>query len=339
MEQKIAYYMGELEKSLQELVATSSGRRSFIKAMPFLLAACSSAPKSRYREGDNSGQEVALTVADERKMTAEALPQMRKDYPALQDDQLQTYVSRIGNRLVSANNLNSNPYNYSFTVVDVNYVNAFALPAGTVFVTTPLIAMADSEAELAGVIGHEIGHIKARHSAERMFAAQKEQKKSWLYGVGGGLVGAALGLGVGSLVCPPRDQKCLARAAAYGGAAGVGGGLLIQKYSFMANSREDEMEADRIGFRTSTKAGYDKDYVGRFYAKLLKMEEDRKGGSNSITTAFADALSTHPPSRERVAQMNEMAHRAHGKGDVNSKEFSGIRDKALLISKRKGAKV
>lgn len=334
------YYLRGLENSLDELISTSTGRRTFLKAMPFLLAACASTPKTRYREGDNAGQEVALTVTDERKMTAEVLPKMRKDYPALQEPQMQRYISGIGQKIVTANGLNGNPYNYTFTVVDVNYVNAFALPAGTVFVTTPLIAMADSEAELAGVIGHEIGHIKARHSAERLFAAQKEQKKSWLYGVGGGLVGAALGYGVGTLVCPPRDQKCLTRAAAYGGAAGVGGGLLIQKYSFMANSREDEMEADRIGFRTSTKAGYDKDYVGRFYAKLLKMEEDRKGGASSgIAASFADAMSTHPPSRERVEQMKEMAQRAHGSGQVSSDAFASIKEKALLISKRKGAQV
>jgi predicted Zn-dependent protease len=240
---------------------------------------------------------------------------------------------------VRANGLGGKPYNYTFSVVDVNYVNAFALPAGTVFVTTPLIAMADSEAELAGVVGHEIGHIKARHSAERMFAAQKAQKKTWLYALGGGLAGAALGYGVGKLICAPRDRKCLQKAATYGGAAGVGGGLLIQKYGFMANSREDEMEADRIGFRTSVKAGYDKDHVGRFYAKLLKMEEDRKRGGNSITTAFADALSTHPPSRERVTQMKTMASKSSGRGKVSSKSFSSIRRKAQQISRAKGAKI
>lgn len=238
-----------------------------------------------------------------------------------------------------ANNLDGKPYRYNFSVVDVNYVNAFALPAGTIFVTTPLIAMADSEAELAGVVGHEIGHVKARHSAERMFAAKQAQKKSWLYGLGGGLAGAALGFGVGKLICPPRDKKCLARAATYGGAAGVAGGLLIQKYGFMANSREDEMEADRIGFRTSVKAGYHKDYVGRFYAKLLKMEEQRKRGAGMLAS-FADAMSTHPPSRERVTQMNQMA--AEGpirKGLVSPKSFASIKAKARRIAKQKGAKI
>lgn len=185
MDQNIDYYMEELEKSLKELVSTSSGRRSFIKAMPLLLAACATGPKTRYREGDNSGQAAGLTVAEEQRMTKEVLPKMRKDYPPLRDPQMQSYIRNLGNRIVRANNLGGNPYNYNFSVVDVNYVNAFALPAGTVMVTTPLIAMAESEAELAGVVGHEIGHVKARHSAERMFAAKQAQKKSWLYALGG----------------------------------------------------------------------------------------------------------------------------------------------------------
>ncbi len=339
MDHKMDYYLSELDKTLKELTSTSSGRRTFIKALPFLLAACASTPKTRYREGDNTGQEASLTVDQEKKMTAEVLPKMQKDYPKLNDSQMQSYISDLGQKIVQANNLNNNPYKYNFSVVDVNYINAFALPAGTVFVTTPLIAMAESEAELAGVVGHEIGHIQARHSAERMFAAEKAQSKSWLYAVGGGLAGAALGYGLGRLVCAPRDQKCLAKAATYGGAAGAGGGLLIQKYGFMANSREDEMEADRIGFRTSTKAGYDKDHVGLFYAKLLKMEQERQTGGNSITAAFADALSTHPPSQERVKQMKELAAQAFGRGSISSEDFSKIRQKASQISRKKGAKV
>ena len=328
----------KLESCLIELTSTEHGRRTFLKGLPLLLAACASTPKSRYREGDNQGQESALTPAQEQKMTQEVLPKMKKDYPPLRDSQMQSYIRDLGQNIVAANNLNGRPYRYNFSVVDVPSVNAFALPAGTIFVTTPLIAMADSEAELAGVIGHEIGHVKARHSAERMYSAQKAQSKSWLYALGGGLVGAALGYGVGTLVCAPRDKECMARAATYGGAAGAGGGLLIQKYAFMAHSREDEMEADRIGFRTSVKAGYHKDYVGGFYAKLLKMEQDRKQGQN-ILSSFADALSTHPPSQERVAQMNEMASQARlSRGKVSSEDYKRIRAKARKIAAQRGSK-
>lgn len=336
---ELDFYLTELEENLKQLIATSSGRRSFLKALPFLLAACASSPKTRYREGDNTGQEVSLTPEQERRMTAEVLPKMQKDYPRLNDPQMQSYISDLGQKIVRSNGLNNKPYTYNFSVVDVNYVNAFALPAGTVFVTTPLIAMAESEAELAGVVGHEIGHIQARHSAERMFVAEKAQKKSWMYALGGGLAGAAVGFGIGKLLCAPKDQQCLTKAAAYGGAAGAGGGLLIQKYAFMANSREDEMEADRIGFKTSTKAGYDRNHVGRFYSKLLEMEKQRKQGGNSIAAAFADAMSTHPPSQERVNQMNEMANLALGQGVVDSSAFKQIRTKANQIARKKGAAV
>jgi beta-barrel assembly-enhancing protease len=336
MNESTQFYLEQLETQLKQLISTSTGRRAFLQSLPLLLVACSTPPKTRYREGDNSGQAAALTVEQEKQLTAELMPELRKEYPPLKDPQMQNYITQLGQKVVRANNLHNNPYTYSFAVVDVNYVNAFALPAGTVFVTTPLIAMSDSEAELAGVIGHEIGHVKARHSAERMYQAQKAQKRSWIYALGGGLAGAALGLGVGSLVCPPKDRQCLSKAAQYGGAAGVGGGLLIQKYGFMANSREDEMEADRIGFNTSLRAGYHKDHVGGFYEKLQQMEEQRKTGG-PILASFADALSTHPPSRERVQQMRQMAQRASGQGQITSPDFVQIKRKAEQISRAKGA--
>ncbi len=243
-----------------------------------ILTACA-APQHRQREGDNSGQTTQMTVEDEVKMSQEVLPEMRKEYPAAQDEALQKYVTGIGNRIVKANKLDGNPYHYTFTVVDVGQVNAFALPAGTVFVTAPLIAMADSEAELAGVIGHEIGHIKARHTAERMEIAKREEGKSWLYGLGGSVLGAGAGFGLGKLLCSKDNTSCLVAATAMGGALGAQGGLLVQKFKFMANSREDEMEADRIGFRVAVNAGYDKDQVGAFYTKLYKMEQGNKNSN------------------------------------------------------------
>ena len=295
----------ELDILLDQLTSTTLGRRAFISALPMLMAACAT-EQHREREGDNTGQAAALTVDQEKALTNQALPEMRKDYPPVQDPQLQTYIGYIGNRIVKANKLDGNPYRYTFTLVDVQMVNAFALPAGTVFVTAPLVNLAETEAELAGVIGHEIGHVKARHAAERMAAAEKEKSKSWLYGAGGGLLGAAAGFGVGKLVCPPSDDDCVKKAAVIGGAAGVAGGLLVQKYKFMANSREDEMEADRIGFKASVAAGYSPKHVGDFYNKLQKMDEQAKAGGGGVMSSLNDALSTHPPGKERVAQMADL---------------------------------
>lgn len=318
----------DLENFLQEWTSTSKGRREFLALLPLLVAGCATGSKTRYREGDNSGQESKLTPEQEAQMTREVLPKMKKEYPPIPDSSLQNYVSQLGNRVVAANGLGGNPYRYHFTVVDVPYVNAFALPAGTVFVTAPLMEMAGSEAELAGVIGHEIGHIQARHTAERMAAAEKAQSKGWLYAIGGGVVGAAAGYGLGKLACPPRDAGCRAKALQLGAAAGVGGGLLIQKFAFMANSREDEMEADRIGFRTAVNAGFDKDQVGLFYEKLLAMEQQAKKKNVPVLSSLQDAMSTHPPSKERVIQMREMA----GSQPKNPKSItsSGAFDQAKL---------
>lgn len=300
--------LDQLEKDLQRLCSTPMGRRMFLAAMPAMLAGCATKTTSdRYREGSNKGQKTSMTVEDERKMTKEYLPEMEKDYPAYKNSFLQNYISKLGDRIVKANNLENNPYRYNFTMVDSKHVNAFALPAGTVYVTGPLLAMAGSEAELAGVLGHEIGHIEARHTAERMEVAKKEQSKSLLYGLGGAVLGGLAGAAIGKATCPPKDKECLERATKYGAMAGGAGGLLIQKYGFMANSREDEMEADRIGFRTSVKAGFHKDHVGKFYEKLLIMEEKAGRNQNKLLASFADAMSTHPPSRERVNQMKQMA--------------------------------
>lgn len=330
----------ELDLLLREWTQTSVGRRAFLAGLPFLLSACASTPEHRQREGDNSGQETQMTVEDERRLTNEALQEMRKDYPPVRNPQLQSYISNLGMKIARANNLESQPYNYNFTVVDVGMVNAFALPAGTVFVTAPLIQMADSEAELAGVVGHEIGHIKARHTAERMEKAKREQGKQWLYGAGGGLLGGVLGFGIGKLTCPKDDNECLTKATGLGAAAGVGGGLLIQKYGFMANSREDEMEADRIGFRTAVNAGFHKEHVGLFYEKLLRMEQQSKKSDIPILSSVTDAMSTHPPSQERVHQMKQMSaeQRQTSAATVSSAGFVEIKRLVAdhLQSKKKG---
>ncbi|WP_291515877.1 M48 family metalloprotease [Bdellovibrio sp. ArHS] len=337
MDQKEALL--KLDDVLDQWISTPMGRRTFLASLPLLMTACAT-EQHRQREGNLRGDETTLTYEEERNLTKEALPQMRKDYPAVQNPQLQSYISQLGKKIVAANNLQGNPYSYNFTVVDVGYVNAFALPAGTIFVTAPLIAMADSEAELAGVIGHEVGHVKARHTAQRMEAAKKAEGKSWIYAAGGGILGGALGYGLGKLLCAPSDDQCMQKATMYGAAAGAGGGLLVQKYAFMANSREDEMEADRIGFRTSVAAGYDKDKVGLFYEKLLKMEEQAKGQHNQMLSSLADAMSTHPPSRERVTQMNQMAaeQRGNSRAIVSSKEFDRMKGLCSELAKRKQQK-
>lgn len=273
----------------------------------FTLISCSSQKSSdRYREGDNAGQNVDLTVEQEKQLTKEALAEMKKDYPPVQNRELQAYIERLGQKLVNANNLNNKPYTYNFTAVDSDQVNAFALPAGEVFITAPIIAMADSEAEIAGVLGHEIGHVVARHTAERMYVAKKEQSKTYIFGGIGAAVGAGLGYFAQKKLCDPKDLACKAKFVGGGLAVGGLGGVMVQKYKFMQNSQEDELESDRVGFRYAVKSGYDKYKVGDFYQKLAAMEKQAKKGQNAAMGFLSDAMASHPNSDKRVSQATEM---------------------------------
>ncbi len=292
----------------------------------FILSACSSKTSNRYREADNKGQKVDMSVEDEKKLTKEALGQMQKEYPQVKDQKLQIYIENLGQKIVRANNLHHNPYTYNFTTVDVTNVNAFALPAGSIFITTSIIAMAQSEAEVAGVIGHEIAHVTARHTAERMYVAKKEQNKTWLYGGVGAVLGGTVGLIVGKKLCKADDMACKTKMAAYGAAGGGGAGLLIHKYGFMENSREDELEADRAGFKYAVNAGYDKMKVGDFYGRLLALEKSAKKDNNALMARIMDAMSTHPPSQERVDQSKEMQSKILSEGGISSgPEFSQMK--------------
>lgn len=301
----------------------------FLLLSSILLSSCATRKYSdRYREGDNSGQNAALTVEEEKKLTKEALPSMEKDYPRAQNPRLQAYIENLGQKLVRANNLHNNPYTYSFTVVDAAAVNAFALPAGTIYITAPIIAMADSEAEIAGVLGHEIGHVTARHTAERMYAAKAEQGSGYLKAGVGAVLGGAAGFWLGKKMCKPNDKGCQAKFALYGAGGGAGAGLLVHNYGFMKNGREDELESDRVGFKYAVNAGYNKDKVGDFYMKLMKMEADSKGGSsNPLMGWMADAMSTHPASKDRVSQANELKAKLQNRSNAteNSQDFFEMR--------------
>jgi predicted Zn-dependent protease len=271
-----------------------------------LIASCASKSSDRFREGNNQGQKAALTVSEEKKLSQDAMKEMHKEFPPVKNPALQSYIQRLGQKLVSANKLNGNPYTYDFTVVDVPQVNAFALPAGKIFITIPIIAMADSEAEIAGVLGHEIGHVVARHTAERMYVAKKEQTKTYVFGAIGAVVGGAAGYYAGKKFCDPKDLECKAKLGLGGAGVGAVGGLMVQKYGFMKNSQEDELESDRVGFRYATNAGYDKNKVGDFYSKLMAMEKEAKKGQNAALVWLGDAMASHPSSDKRVNQAQEM---------------------------------
>ncbi len=288
--------------------------------LSLLFSSCATS-KTRYREGDNKGQASDLTVTDEINLTKDALKSMAKDYPPTKDRALQRYVSSLGQRLVKVNGLNGKPYKYTFTVVDTPMVNAFALPAGTIYVTKPLLKAVKTEAELAGVLGHEMGHVIARHTAERMTLMNKERTGNLLMTAGAAIIGAAGGYMAAKKLCKKGDKECLLKGTAAGGALFGGATLLVQKYRYMQNSQEDEFEADRLGFKIATKAGYNPHQIGKFYETLLALENKGKKGQNKYLAQFQDAMSTHPPSQKRIDQMRDMASPLPNKGLLSSNAF------------------
>jgi len=153
---------------------------------------------------------------------------------------LQGYIDFIGRNL--ARYAEFQQFQYRFTILNTPVVNAFALPGGYVYVTRGLLALASNEAELAGVMAHEIGHVNARHTAERMAAAQVSQ-----LGLLAGAVGAAV-LGL------PGEVLQLGQSVAV---------AAIQSYS-----RSQELEADTLGIRYMSRAGYDPDGMATFLSTL-----------------------------------------------------------------------
>jgi predicted Zn-dependent protease len=209
-----------------------------------------------------------------------------------QNDRLTGYVNRIGQRIAR---VSAQPAaRWTFTVLDTPTVNAFAIPGGYVYVTRGLVALAGDEAQLAGVLGHEIGHIAAGHSALR-------RQRSTTAGIG--LLAGAIGLAV--LGVDPNLA---------GGLMNIGqtavGGYLAQ------NSRGDELDADNLGIRYLAKAGYDPyaqaDFLDRLQASsnLQARIAGKEYDPNRV-----DFFASHPASGPRTRQAIEVAQAA---GDVTS---------------------
>ena len=196
--------------------------RSRIKLLGALavLAACAVNPATGEREFSlvSEGQEIELG--------RQADPEVAAQFGIVDDAGLQSYVSGIGMRIARDSERPNLPW--SFKVVDDPIVNAFALPGGFIYVSRGILAHFDSEAELAGVLGHEVGHVTARHSASQMSRQQLQQ----------------IGLGVGMIFSETVRE--------YGQLAMVGLQLMNLKYS-----RGDESESDELGLEYIGRQGYD----------------------------------------------------------------------------------
>ncbi len=213
-----------------------------------------------------------------------------REYPRLveqfggeyNDPALQAYVERVGRQVVQAAGRAGE--RYSFTVLDSDLPNAFALPGGYVSVTRGLLALMNDEAELAGVMAHEIAHVTARHSAERY-------SQSTLAQLATGIIGSATG------------SNELAEAF------GTGAQLYLLSYS-----RGQESEADSIGIRYLAGAGYDPFGMSSFLAQLGrdKTLDAQLEGRTTEGGSLPAYLSTHPRTEDRVRQASALAAQAPG---------------------------
>ena len=197
----------------------------------------------------------------------EAAAEIEKQLVVVSDKNLTDYVNRIGNRLVTRGELDQYPF--YFKVVKEDSINAFALPGGPMYVHTGLITAAESEAQLAGVLAHELSHVVLRHGTNQ---ASKSQGIAIIATLGGALAG-----GGGSM---------LGNLAQLG--IGLGANSVLMKYS-----RGAESDADLLGMHTMAKAGYDPIEMARFFEKL----QAEAGRGNSKLVEF---FSSHPNPGNRV---------------------------------------
>ena len=240
------------------------------------------------------------TVMDEPSEIAEgrkAHQQVLTEYGALASPRLQTYVNDVGQKL--AKHSHRANLQWTFTVLDSPEINAFALPGGYVYVTRGIMAYMDSEADLAGVIGHEIGHVTARHGAQR---ATSEQKA----GIG---VLAATVLGV--LIEGATGAQGVAQAASQLG-QGVAAGRLA------SYSREQESQADGLGAEYLSRAGYNPRNLVDVIQILQSQERfaaDQAKAEGRPSPADGGWLASHPSNGKRLADMQQVAARYSGSYD------------------------
>jgi predicted Zn-dependent protease len=230
-----------------------------------------------------------ISVNDEIALGKRAQQQIRKEVAQLTDRTVTAYVQALGRRITAR--ARGARYPYSFSVANYREINAFALPGGPVWVHRGAIAAAQNEAQLAGILAHEIAHIAQRHSADQL-------TKSLVANGVLGLLGAMLG----------NDGSARAAQAA---AQIMAGGYMLKF------SRDDEREADRVGADIMREAGWDPREMIRFM-NVLARQEGKDPGS---VTVF---LSSHPAPGERASLLRAALGNARG-GRTDSAEFRRVR--------------
>jgi predicted Zn-dependent protease len=215
-----------------------------------------------------------LSLEEEKKLGRMVLLEIKKQKQFIRDPYIQQYVEDVGQRIVAQ--IGPQPFQYSFYVLNDPNINAFAIPAGQIFIYSGLLNMLDNESELAGVLSHEIAHGTARHIAQQI----EKASKLTLPTIAAIMAGAMLG-GGGEAT----------EAIIFGSLAGQPS--LMLKYS-----REDEEEADRLGFSYLTQAGYDPCGMVSFLFKLAR--------EYGIMSSRVTYHSTHPEIIQRITYLESM---------------------------------
>ena len=220
---------------------------------------------------------AGMSQKDEVAMGLQSAPQMAQQMGGLsQDARARALVSQVGAKVVAQSVAAKSGYPFRFhTLADPKTVNAFALPGGQVFITMALLARLETEGQLAGVLGHEVGHVLARHSAEHIAKDQLTQGLTGAFAMGSGSMSAAQ---IGQMV----------------------GQMTMLKYG-----RDDELEADGLGLRLMSEAGYDP----RAMIRVMQILEKASGGSRN-----PEFQSSHPSPPRRIEEINATLAKAFPKG-------------------------
>jgi len=247
-------------------------RLVFALVAAVLMTACATNPVTGKRELSFMSEEQEISVG--RELDA----QVRQEMGVYENPDLQRYVQELGMRLARSSQRPNLPW--SFTVVDSPAVNAFALPGGFIYITRGILPYLDNEAQLVGVLGHEIGHVTARHAAQQYTRG----------------MGASLGVLVGSIFVP--------QIAPFSDLASGGLGVLFLKFG-----RDDELQADALGAEYNAANGWDPDEVPAFLTTLARISEtsDRNGVPNW--------MSTHPQPENRVARVGATVKKVRAGGE------------------------
>lgn len=237
---------------------------SVFLTVPILYNSCATNPVTGKK------QVVLMSESQEIAMGKEADPQIIAQYGLYEDKALQAFITEKGKQMAAISHRPK--LDYQFRIVDSDIINAFAVPGGYVYFTRGIMAHFNNEAEFAGVLGHEIGHITARHSVEQQRNAVLGQ----------------IGIIAGVVLAPDLAQ--------YAEAASQGVGLLLLKFG-----RDAERESDKLGVEYSSKIGYDAKEMAGFFQTLERKSAESGQGE------LPGFLSTHPNPGDRFVTVGKLA--------------------------------